>query len=265
MRYFLANKILSLVVDSMGARIVHCAELLTKKNILQSCLDKEELSYTPDECGGFALLPIANRVANDTYTMAVGDDTRKVELAKTSIDGSEYVHGFAWLKEWSLISNDVDSLGNPTLVLGFKDEGTIEEGYHYEAQLMYKLVDAKLEVKLTIKHLGKEPRLYGVGFHPYFEFDCAQDKLMLSTTAFMPQSQHYLTRAAQPLRCAYPASAPMDMAHHALESGAWDFDNFKEVPDVFVNHAYTGFNGARVRRHDLPYQDILLTSGVGNL
>lgn len=239
----LCNDELELIVDLQGARI---KRLATKDGlpILQDCANKS--AYTPDECGGFVLLPMGNRVAHNCYELpetvavATGAETeteaavdaaatatvRTVMLTKTAPDGSEYLHGTGWTSLWT-----VESCAQDSAVLTFANHH--EEagaGYNFAAKLQLSLQGRALYVELQVQHLAAEPRLYGVGFHPYFAFDTAADELLLSTTAYAPEKEHHLSDT------------------YRENMGNWDFGHWRKVPDVFVNHAYQGFQGAKLKR-----------------
>ena len=318
MRYEINNNFLSLEVDSFGGRITKlrtqaiaqtranadaqaiaqagaaaaatcfttgAASLPAGVDILQTAPACS--AYTPDECGGFPLAPIANRVEDNSYYLNVmpvpstgsspleanegklGQGKReKIILKPTSPDGQEYLHGRAWFKEFKL-----EAQGESFIELSFSDQGTIESGYDYLLIERLELYEASLKVTLTLKHRALTARLYGLGFHPYFAWDCQQDLLKIAAATYYPAGEHNMLQPATDIvaintvahSTAFlsPSAASLPQATRAEgEVGAnpWNFTNWCQVPDIFANHAYGAVRSFRVRKAALPQHDIVVTA-----
>lgn len=105
----------------------------------------------------FPLLPIGNRIVGNTYTL----DDEKIDLSLTDPEHKEYLHGVGWYKDWEILSH---SKSQVKLSLNVKSDN----GYDFNSEIVYKVLKKQFIATLNIKHLNKRPRLYGLGFHPYF-------------------------------------------------------------------------------------------------
>ena len=228
------NNTLRLVIDPIGARIVHFG-LLTGGNILQSCLHKK--TYTPDECGGFPLLPMGNRVRGNSYRLqSASGRMQTINLNCTSPDGSEYLHGTGWNSEW-LYENYSVNPETEAKTLAFKMSNTHGEagkGYNFEAMLLFGLTRTALTIVLSLEHKGSASRLYGLGFHPYFEFDPHQDQVYAAVSAYAPETEGHFS------------------GEFTSDMGKWDISHPTLLPDEFVNHIYSGFSGVELYRPNFP-------------
>lgn len=233
----LNNEYFQLTLDQYGATIL---EFTTKAGIpILQTLDKDTLQhlkaakqeqtatasdqalYTPDETGGFPLLPIANRVKGNQYEL----NGEVVKLDKNSADGSEYLHGQGWQSIWQV---ENQSQHQATLSLDFAHPSN---GYVYTAKVMFELKEDGLDINLWLKHLGSQPRLYGLGFHPYLAIEPLVDELKLNVTGFCPEIEHHLAGK---------------VSENILPE--FDYRSFKPISDSFVNHSYVGFNGLQIKR-----------------
>lgn len=240
------NNTLRLVIDPIGAKIVHFG-LRTGGNILQSCLHKK--TYTPDECGGFPLLPMGNRVRGNSYQLqSASGRMQTIKLNCTSPDGSEYLHGTGWNSEWLCKTYSVFA-ENEEKSLTFKmsnTHGEVGKGYNFETTLIFSLTTTALTIALTLKHTGSASRLYGLGFHPYFEFDPQQDQVCAAVSAYAPETDGHFSGEFTP------------------NMGKWDISHPTLLPDEFVNHIYSGFNGVELYRPNFPWPNkkIRMTSSA---
>lgn len=240
----LKNECFKLTIDPQGATIVRFTTL-EGTPILQS-LSREKLKtlskqtntlnsntsvpsaalmhsqiYKPDDTGGFPLLPIANRVKGNQYEL----NGEIVELDKNSPDGSEYLHGQGWQSLWQVIAQRTKSAA---LSLDFAHPSN---GYEYHSEVSFTLNKNYLYISLGIKHLGTKPRLYGLGFHPYFAIEQQVDELKLNVTGYCPEIENHLA----------------GICTEDIEP-EFDYHDFKPISDSFVNHSYVGFNGLKIKR-----------------
>ena len=229
------NDKVRLVIDTKGATILSCS--IDNIDVLQNCEIKK--SFTKDECGGFPLVPIANRVKNNFYLL----DDKKVELLPTSSDNKEYLHGLGWIKNWQVKEQKSDSI-----VLYLESNGEIETHYNFSCEFEIKLAPLGILFNLKVKHLDKDvSRLYGLGMHPYFAIDKG-DELLVNALGFCrSHSDDYF----------------LEIPSDSFDS-RFDYRDFKKIGDIFCNHAYVSCNGALLKRHK--YNKIIkLTSTCNNL
>lgn len=224
MIYKIETKNAYCVIDPQGATILACQ--MQGINVLQSC---ESLSrWTKDQTGGFPLLPIANRVANDQYIL--GSET--VYLAKNTLNHTEYLHGIGWTNLWQ-VTKLHNALEQSSLALTLQSRGEVEQKYNFTASLVFTLTDLKLEINLKLNPLNDyEPRLYGLGFHPYFCYDLG-DELQINATGYC-QAQEGSYLLASPSSVFVPE---------------FDFRSFKTIPDIFANHCYVGCQDVIIKRN----------------
>lgn len=108
----------------------------------------------------FPLVPFSNRIAGGRFS-AAGTEVR---LAPNFPGGgdSHPLHGFGWLAEWGVLTQDSAS-------------ATLEHAYPggewpwpYRACQSFRLHDEGLEMTLSLTNLADSPMPAGLGFHPYF-------------------------------------------------------------------------------------------------
>lgn len=214
---------LKLVVDPQGATIVE----FSSQGI--PVLQKAPIVYTPDECGGFPLLPMANRVKDNCYQWM----DEKVQLDRNSADGSEYLHGQGWQSLWHVLTTPQEQPNTIELGLNFAHP---HNGYHYQAKVKFQLCSNanSLKISMQIAHLAANSRLYGLGFHPYFYIEPEQDQLLINAVGYCPEIEHHF------------AGAPT-----ANIPAPFNYGTFQPISDQFVNHCYLGFNGLQLKRQAL--------------
>lgn len=246
-----------LSVDTTGARIMGASFQgvpLLQGPVLQEFFCSS-VPCSPDESGGFALVPVVNRVAGNSFDFR----GEHIVLKPTSPDGKEYLHGLAWLEQWQ-----VQAQGDDFVELVYNDPGRIEAGYVYSATVRYTLLPRQGGIQVTVKvrHQGDKVRPYGIGFHPYFVFDAATDRLALNAAALAQAAPHYLTQpAGQNFTCKSLLGAD---GISREETGILNFEFAPEkpqfVPDVFINHCYHGFMQAALYLAALPEHRVVLRS-----
>ena len=208
----LRNSFLSFSLSTKGARFL---SLEDKEgfHILQCCDEKSAINNA-DCCAGFPLLPIANRVKGNSYDL----NGETIYLPKTSPDKKEYLHGQGWMQTWSVKEQSSDFI-----ILNYSQKEDIA-GYAFSAELKIYLQGKKLIASLILSPLNKKPRLYGVGFHPYFFVD-KNTLLQFKADGFYPEGENYL---------ALPFTKEIPEIFNFIER--------KEIPQKFINHCYTGFD-----------------------
>lgn len=233
----LDNGILQLTVCDFGARIFGLSYSKDNQHtvdILQNANNKWQLgqNISPDDSGGFPLLPLANRVEHNCYDLKGSS----ICLKSTSLDGKEYLHGLSWLESWDLLEFNQNM---HSLTLVYKDHGSIEKGYDYSAELNYKLDNNALIISINLFVNSAEERWYGLGFHPYFAFDKTKDLLMISAKEVEPPKEGYLTDSSKPL---------------SFIDGRFDFTEYKkfELDRLYdiSNWAYAQWQQCNILRAD---------------
>lgn len=271
---------MQLEIDSLGCWI----KSFTFKGvpILQSTAGNVLDHSAPDASGGFPLLPMANRVSHNSYTLG----SKTIQLDKFAPAG-EYLHGSGWQSTWQLNHQAQpqahEQTPQQTMALTLtSDYAHPTNGYDYRAWVTFSLGSILslnkaqrrvqheasprgaqdellvslhpilrnlsvqsanltssqhfLHIALSVEHLGVVPRLYGLGFHPYFVCEPKQDTLTLNATGYCPEIAHH-------------------MSGHITENipPIWDYRNEKTIAPDFVNHCYVGFSHLTLHRAKLDH------------
>ncbi|MEG1211367.1 MAG: aldose 1-epimerase [Leclercia sp.] len=162
----------------------------------------------------FPMLPLANRVAGNCFQF----QGREIRLPQSPVDEHFFLHGDGWQACW-----EVASLSDTACVLTLRSQHDC--GFDYQAMLRYQLRDHVLRAELTLTHLGQQPMLYGLGFHPWFDFD-ARSRLQFLASGYWPEGEHHLPLAWQD-------QIPRDI----------DFSRPQQAGDRWLNIGYSGWNG----------------------
>jgi len=165
----LENEFLRLTVAPQGAAILSLDSLEHQQAILYG-----------GEKALFPMLPLANRVAGNSFTL----HGEKIELPQSPADKQFFLHGDGWLKDWQVEKHDVLQL---VLIL----ESQYDCGFDYHARLIYRLEGKRFIAELELTHQANKPMVYGLGFHPFFHLTPAT-QVQFSATGFWPEGANHL-------------------------------------------------------------------------
>lgn len=178
MDYQLQNKKLTLTVSSSGA------EMQSVKKDGREYLWNGDMTYWPDRSP--LLFPYVGRFTDGKY----------------KIDGKEYemeIHGFAKNSEFSLVKQTEDQL---VFELCDSEQTYRSYPFHFCLQVIYTLVDQKIEIEYRVRNLSDTTMYFGIGGHPgfrlpfedraefedyYLEFggECQPDRVGHTETCFL--------------------------------------------------------------------------------
>jgi aldose 1-epimerase len=175
----------------------------------------------PGECGLFPMLPLANRVAGNRFTL----HGRDIQLPESPVDAQFFLHGDGWLARWQVAEQSGEHC-----VLRLHQRH--ECGFDYQAELVYRLRDNALEIALELTHLGDTPMVYGGGVHPFFHFT-ANSRIQFAASGYWPEGESHL-----PL--AWTDNLP----------AAADFSRAGYGEDAWLNVGYSGWNGRATILHE---------------
>lgn len=167
----------------------------------------------PNVLACYPLVPYSNRIGGGRFSFA----GRQIAVPRNRPAEPLPIHGDGWLQAWKLVDHDATSA---TLAL---DRGR-GKPHAYRAALVYAVRGATLVVSLSVENAGREPMPFGLGLHPFLprggetHLSAAASGLWLSGDDWLPVRQ-------------VPAPA------------AWQFGVAYPLPDVLVNHAFTGWSG----------------------
>lgn len=201
----LQNAHLRLSVDPQGGGL---RELVSLTHIAPVLWDKGESALFP-------MLPLANRVAGNRFSF----HGREIALPRSPVDDEFFLHGNGWLERWC-----VESVSDTECLLTLRSLHPC--GFDYLAGLRYRLCENVLRAELTLTHLGQNPMLYGLGFHPWFVFE-EESRVQFSASGYWPEGEQHLPLAWQ-------GEIPP----------AIDFSEAKHGEDGWLNVGYSGWNGA---------------------
>lgn len=133
------------------------------KNIL---LDLEHKPYEQSFAGSI-LFPFANRInggkyefQNKTYTLDCNEQGR-----------NNSIHGLVYNKKFE-IKSIKEKEDYAEAILGYEDQNPPEGfPYPYSIELIYKLSEKELSLKVGIKNTGQHAFPFTLGWHPYFYCD----------------------------------------------------------------------------------------------
>nr|WP_210388081.1 aldose 1-epimerase [Ciceribacter sp. L1K22] len=162
----------------------------------------------------FPLVPFGNRLEHNSFALE-GTDYRFLPNSADPL----YLHGDGWLEQW-----DIEKVDSTSVTLSLRHPPGPFSPYNYSAWHTISLANNALSLRLSVRHEGEKPLLYGLGQHPFF-----------ARTA--------QTRLAAPARTAWTERA----GHLPGEGGsppvALDFTAPTLLPDRFVNNAFAGWDG----------------------
>lgn len=176
---------------------------------------------TPGDCGLFPMLPLANRVEGNRFTLR----GREIPLPESPADDTFFLHGDGWISLWEVAEHHRE-----WCVLRLRQRHAC--GFDYQAELIYQLQDNALHISLSLTHLGEQPMLYGGGVHPFF---CVtpQSQIQFSASGYWPEGEQHL-----PL--AWTDTLPADADFTAPQYGA----------EAWLNVCYSGWNGRATIAHE---------------
>lgn len=128
------------------------------------------------------------------------------------------VHGDGFAKPWHVQTHSATSA---TLVL---EAGAIGP-FIYRATQKFTLSAQRLRIDLSITNTGPEALPFGCGFHPWFPRN-AETRLQFDADGVWTEDDRHLS--GEHLRVG--------------EHEAWDFHQFRALPDNLVNNAWTGWS-----------------------
>ena len=170
----------------------------------------------------FPMLPLANRVAGNRFSFK----TRDIVLPQSPVDERFFLHGDGWQSRW-----EVASFTSTECLLTLRSQHRC--GFNYRAELRYHLIGNVMRAELKLTHLGQEPMLYGLGFHPWFCFD-AHSRLKFSACGYWPEGEHHLPLVWQ-------GDIPRED----------DFSTPQHSGDRWLNVCYSGWNGVATIESDV--------------
>ncbi|MDH4442627.1 MAG: aldose 1-epimerase [Rhizobium sp.] len=171
----------------------------------------------------FPLVPFGNRVANNGFTLA-GTDYRFQPNSPDPL----YLHGDGWLERWN-----VDAMETSKVILSLRHRPDERSPYDYSARQTIAVTNQSLILTLSVTHQGDTALLYGLGQHPFF-VRTAKTRLTAGVASCWTERDGHLPGHAEPV--------PADL----------DFSESGQLPDRFVNNAFSGWDGqARIEWPEL--------------
>lgn len=175
----------------------------------------------PGDCGLFPMLPLANRVAGNRFTL----HGRGIQLPESPVDAQFFLHGDGWLARWQVAEQS-----RQHCVLHLRRRHTC--GFDYQAKLVYRLRDNALDIAIELTHLGGTPMVYGGGVHPFFHVT-PQSRIQFAASGYWPEGESHLPLAWTDN---LPAAADFSTSHYGV--------------DDWLNVGYSGWNGRATIVHD---------------
>ncbi|WP_407436052.1 aldose 1-epimerase [Lelliottia sp.] len=209
---FLQNAHLQMRVDPQGGALRELVSLIHDRPVLWEKGDRAL----------FPMLPLANRVAGNRFSFR----GREIVLPDSPVDETFFLHGNGWLERW-----DVEFVSDTECLLTLRSQHPC--GFDYLAELRYRLFGNVLRADLTLTHLGQNPMLYGLGFHPWFVFEEAS-RVQFSAGGYWPEGDKHLPLAWQ-------GEIPTEI----------DFSGAKHGENRWLNVGFSGWNGVAQIQSDV--------------
>lgn len=214
----MADQKFSFGVDTFGGRIAWF-RTLDGVEILQSLPGSDARALTPDDCGGFALFPLCNRVRGNAFVC----QGQQIRLPLCSPDHTEYNHGPGWCSDFVLHSQSEHEI---CLRFDFKDPAC---PYQYSFLQHFVLSASGLKICLEGINQGRSVLPFGIGFHPYFKL-YPDTVVSFAATGIYPAGEGNFTGP-------WSAHVPPE----------FDFTAGRAVPELFINHCYSGVNRVKLQ------------------
>ncbi|TNV20150.1 aldose 1-epimerase [Buttiauxella sp. B2] len=206
----LENNHLRLTVAPQGAAVLSLESLTHQQPV-----------FNAGEKAQFPMLPLANRVAGNTFQL----HGETITLPKSPVDDQFFLHGDGWLKTWKVETHDALQI-----VLTLKSQHCC--GFDYQARLTYRLVEQCFISELELTHLGSKPMVYGLGFHPFFHLT-PSTLVQFGATGFWPEGASHL-----PKEWNGKLTAQTNFIHAKAPDNQW------------LNVGYSGWNGVAMIETD---------------
>jgi len=176
---------------------------------------KGKAEFDVADCACFPLVPIGNRVEGNAFSC--GGLT--FPLARNASDPL-YIHGDGWLGAWDVGKRHADHLE-----LGFDKPDNSGSPHAYHAKQSFQLVDARLELRLSVTNTGRLALPFGLGFHPFFP-RTPLTTLLAPAGGWWTEGEGHLP------------------AERAVLADDVDFSSPRRLPDRWLNNGFEGWDGS---------------------
>jgi aldose 1-epimerase len=116
-------------------------------------------TYDPEKGGCFPLCPYSNRVRGGRFSW----QGENFEIDNSGRSQAHALHGDGWISKWQ-----VNEVSKQAVILSHRGHYS---PFNYQASQEISLSEDRLQMVLSITHLGHTPIPYGLGFHPWFPRD----------------------------------------------------------------------------------------------
>lgn len=211
----LENAQLRLVVNpEVGGSVVRF-DALTQAGVVALMRPGSIDERDPNQLAMYPLLPWSNRIAKGGFEWR----GQYYPLVKNLENEPLPIHGDGWQRSWQVVSQS-------THTLELELRSNEQPPFDYHAELSYCLIDRRLEVALSVTHLGDQPAPYGLGLHPWF-----------------PRTgDTRITALAEGVWEVDKAQLPREWRRLTPES-TWNFSNGKALPERLIDNLFTGWKG----------------------
>lgn len=216
--FHLNNERLALTVSSHGGTILNLEAKTPQGSVhlLRPAKINEQTNALQSGC--FPLVPFANRIANNQF-----DFNGKHYQLKANTDWDRhYLHGDAWLNEWSCPERS-----SQLLILEYQHSHGI---YQYHTRQRFVLNDTSLDVTLEVTNIGPDPMPFGLGWHPYFP--------LTEHTTVQADASGYWLEKSEWLAGDYCSELPAE----------FNFNQPNLLPRKWVNNGFNGWSGGAIIR-----------------
>ena len=188
--------------NAKNFNIMRCSDLKTKR--------KKDVLYM----SMFAMIPYPFRIKSGEFTY--WGIKRFVPQTHPKFDCP--IHGDGWCSKWTVVSKDETSVK-----LSLNHDKKKGYPFSYEALIVYRLDEKKLNVELSLTNRALMPMPCGFGLHPFFT-RTSDVKLTFNTKNVW-----------------YNGNDPIDFPYKTPE--IWSFKESKKLGDTIFDTCFGGFDG----------------------
>lgn len=167
----------------------------------------------PDQLACYPLLPHLGRTPDGRSRVA----GRTPSVANNRSNELRSIHDDGWLHAWQV---EHASACHARLTL----DGTGGVPYAYRASQTIVLDRATLRIRLDIENTGRDPLPVGLGLRPFLPRDARTELTAPASGLWLPGND------GLPMR-------------HVAAPPAWQFGVTYPLPNILVNHGFTGWGG----------------------
>lgn len=160
----------------------------------------------PLDSGCFPLAPFGNRVKDNRFEF----EGRDYRLTPNVDWDPHYLHGDAWLSDWTVVAQEDDSAQ-----MRVNHEGS---PYAYQTRQRFVLAGLTFSIQLDVVNKGSTAMPFGLGWHPYFPMT-PRTTLLAPAQLLWTEIENWLPGEATQIPADLDFSRPAELPHRWVNNG----------------------------------------------